>query len=485
MMTSILSFCLKSMICSGVLAAYYQLVLKRAQFHTFNRAYLLMAVLLSLLLPFTRFQLFHTAPIAVPDFPLLAISGQGMEATAGNTKAVSSFNWQAVFTTIYCAVGFVILLNVVIKSLLVYSVKRKGKVIKKNGFLLIKTADPRAPFSFMNLLFWPVHMRQDNPEGKGIFMHELAHIRQGHTIDKFFMQLALAACWLNPFLWMIKKELWLQHEFLADKDAVKDRDGETFARMLLYGATNQRDNSLISSFYQSPVKRRLAMLTGKTKDSYAALRRFMGIPVLLLAVFLVSADTKHDANVVRAEKQIVLVLDAAHGGENHGGKSIYGPLEKDITLALCKKMAMIAGEYNVKVITTRNEDVHYSMQERMDIINGTDDAIFISMHVNKTGANSARNDNYELGVNPKSSSYKNGILLASAIAGRLNIQKLPARVVDGSKAHVMRENRHPAILMECGNLDDADNIALLNDEARREVLCRNILSGIVDYSKKL
>lgn len=475
MIASILLFSLKSVICSAVFAGYYMMALKNARMNSFNRVYLLAAALLSLLLPFARFEVHNIGPVAVAGFPLLHITAKGAEEVFTETAATNRFNWQAVLVTAYFTVSIVMILQLVIKSIWAYSLRRKGQSMTEEGFVLIKTDDPRAPFSFMNMLFWPTHMRQDSPEGQGILLHELAHIKQHHTLDKILMQIMLAACWLNPFNWLIKKELWLQHEFLADKDAVKDRDSETFARMLLYGVTHSSNRSIINPFFQSPVKRRLLMLT-RPAGTYGFLRGFLSVPVLLMVTGLLAANTKESTVVSGSAKKIVMVLDAAHGGEDGGGKSIYGYVEKDLTLAVCKKLVSLSKEYNIEIITTRDGDAYPSLEERLRISNGTDAAIFISVHMKKSTDN-----DYELGVNPLSENYNKSILLASSIANKLKNQKIPVKVVDQGKAYIMRGNTHPALIMECGNLDDADNIALLKDDARAEILCRNILSGIVDY----
>lgn len=486
MIESILSFSLKSSMCSAIFAAYYMLALKNVQINGFNRTYLLAAALLSLLLPFARFEIFSAGPVAVPDFPVFDISAKGAEEVFINTGAAPGrFNWPLALTAAYFAVSVVMVVKLAAKFTWVYYLKTKGQRIKREGFLLIKTGDSRAPFSFMNMIFWPVHMRQDSTEGKRIFMHEMAHVKQYHTLDKIFMQLILAICWLNPFNWLIKKEVWLQHEFLADRYAIKDGDSETFARMLLYNITNPSGRTVISPFFQSPVKRRLLMLTQRGGNTYGFLRRFLSIPILFTTILLMSANTEKQANALRSPKKIVLVLDAAHGGKDVGGKSIYGHREKDITLAVCRKLVSLSGEYNIEIINTRSEDVYTTLQERLDISNSTRADIFLSVHVNKSTAADAAGNSYELGVNPQSRHYNKSILLASSIASKLKIQKLPAKVVDQGNVFVIRENRHPALLIECGNLDDAGNMALLRDEARTEILCRNILSGIVDYSTRL
>jgi N-acetylmuramoyl-L-alanine amidase len=486
MMESVLIFSLKSAICSAVFVAYYLLALKNVQMNSFNRIYLLSAALFSLLLPFADLDIFNSiSPVVAADFPLLSVTAKGTDEAFVQAITRSTVDWQLVLVTAYFTVSMVMVLMLIVKPLWVYSLKRKGETVKREGFVLVKTDDPRAPFSFMNMLFWPTHMRQDSPEGKGILMHELAHIRQYHTLDKIFMQFMLAVSWLNPFNWLIKKELWLQHEFLADKYAIKDRDSDAFARMLLYSVAGPSNRSVLSPFFQSPVKRRLKMLTQPSGLSYSFLRRFLSIPVLFTAILLLSANTQKPTSVLRSPEKIILVLDAAHGGKDGGGKSIYGYEEKDITMAISKKLVALSGEYNIEIITTRDEDASATLEERLHISNNAADAIFLSVHVNKSTANDVCNNNYQLGINPKGSKYDKSMLLASSIAGKLKMQQLPVDVVDQGKAYVIRENKHPAILMECGNIDDADNIALLKNDVRSEILCRNILSGIVDYNTRL
>lgn len=485
MIQSILIFSLKSIICSTVFTAYYTLVLKNVQMNSFNRIYLLSAALLSILLPFARFELFHISAVPIHDIPLLAVNGKGAEEAFTNTATTNLFNWQEALAVIYFTVATIMILKLTLKSWEVYRLKKKGVQLSSEGFLLIKTDDPRAPFSFMNMLFWPANMPQDSTESQSILIHELAHIKQQHTLDKIFMELIFALSWLNPFNWLIKKELWLQHEFLADKSAIKNGDAATFAKMLLYSIANTNDRSIISPFFQSPIKRRLLMLTQPAKNTYGLLRRFLSVPVLLTTIVLLSASTKATTKVTPSAKKIVVVLDAAHGGTDAGGKSIYGYQEKDFTLAICNKLVALSSEYNIEMITTRNEDVNASLQDRIQTSNNTDAALFLSIHVNKSTATDRRSNSYELGINPKSNNYSQSMLLASAIGDKLKTQQLPVKVVDHSKVYVIRENNHPALLMECGNLDDADNIALLNDKARTETLCRNILSGIVNYNTHL
>src|SRR5205085_5379648 len=97
--------------------------------------------------------------------------------------------------------------------------------------------------------------------GKHIFKHEVAHVKEKHSYDKLFLNILLIVAWFNPFFWLIRKELNMIHEFVADKHAVENYDTEAFAAMILQAAYPQHQFQLVNHFFYSPIKRRLAMLT--------------------------------------------------------------------------------------------------------------------------------------------------------------------------------------------------------------------------------
>jgi len=227
------------------------------------------------------------------------------------------------------------------------------------------------------------------------------------------------------------------------------------------------------------------MITRPDRITHGILRSFLCIPVLLVATVLLSANTSSLSPVLRASNNTVLILDAAHGGEDPGSKSIYGDLEKDLSLAISQKLVSLSNEYNVKIISTRENDVSHTLEERLQVCNSIDDALFISIHVGKKTAEDPPAYNYKLNISSKNSHYNESLVLASAIANRLKNQKLPVEVVDNAGVFMIRENKHPSLLIECGNIDDADNISLLKNKISREKFCRNILAGIVEYQARL
>ncbi|MCK5169528.1 MAG: hypothetical protein KAQ75_06595, partial [Bacteroidales bacterium] len=71
-------------------------------------------------------------------------------------------------------------------------------------------------FSFFNWIF--VHKDlKGNKEIDGILMHEKIHASQYHSVDIIAIELLAAVMWFNPIVWMMRKEIQLVHEYLADE----------------------------------------------------------------------------------------------------------------------------------------------------------------------------------------------------------------------------------------------------------------------------
>src|SRR5205085_331813 len=97
------------------------------------------------------------------------------------------------------------------------------------GVCFVFTNSPGTPFSFFKYIFWNTEIDIESEAGRHILKHELAHVKEKHTLDKIFLSVALIIGWCNPFLWLIKRELNVIHEFIADQKAVSDGDAHSFA----------------------------------------------------------------------------------------------------------------------------------------------------------------------------------------------------------------------------------------------------------------
>ena len=122
---------------------------------------------------------------------------------------------------------------------------------------------------------------------------------------------------MNPFNWIIQKELQNIHEFIADRDAVGTGEVDAFAKMLLQTYYGNHFLNPSHSFYYSSIKRRIIMLTTSNVPKYAYLRKVAVLPMLafILALFSIqlsaqeAKENKAEAQSTAAKDQRQAVID--------------------------------------------------------------------------------------------------------------------------------------------------------------------------------
>ncbi len=279
-------YLLKMCFCSGVLYVYYQLFLRNRVFHQYNRFYLLAAVFFSLgfpLIPLPDFYIGAQPAKAQQLYDLLYFSSSESRIAA---HSAPGWSWQAVVAVLYAAVCLVLLGRLVAGLLQIRSLVLQSKVHRSEHIKFVDTDHEAAPFSFFNWLFWKKSIELESAGGQSIFQHELVHIREKHTVDKLLLQTVLIVFWINPFFWLLRRELQMIHEFIADKKSVGYEGAAALAAMILEAAYCRQPHQFTAAFFQQPIKRRLAMLQ-KTlvHPQNAYLGRVLALPLSALLLF--------------------------------------------------------------------------------------------------------------------------------------------------------------------------------------------------------
>ncbi len=276
----------KMMICSAVMFAYYLLFLKDKTFHHYNRFYLLLSVVISLVLPSVKISYF-TIETNRNVYLLLSKFNQNQPQTTSHDVTIYS-----VFYTIIGVVSVALLIKLIIGILKINSIKKQFPNETIEGIRFYQTNLNNAPFSFFRNLFWKKSIEINSPVGQQILKHEMVHIEQKHSWDKLLMQISKSVFWFNPVFYFINKEINLIHEYLADKKAVKKSDTKAFAQMLLESHFSGSVLPVTSPFLSSNLKKRLTMITkNKTKYSYA--RKLFALPILFFMVFAYMVNAKN------------------------------------------------------------------------------------------------------------------------------------------------------------------------------------------------
>ena len=284
-------YILKMMLVSAVLLGYYWISLRNTRFHHYNRFYLVGAVLLSLLLPLLDLKWFAVSPPETPQVQqVIAFINQPSQVVE------QSMSWDMILFVALLLVSFVLIFVFLHGIYNVFKLKSKSKITVTEHFDFVETSLNEAPFSFFKNLFWRNDLSLTDETGQRILKHELTHIQQLHSIDKVFVSVVAYLFWMNPVFWLIRRELEVVHEFIADEKAIAEEDASLLAAMLLKSHYPSSILSVGQSFFYSSIKRRIIMLTSSKKVSYSYARRIFVLPVAIAIVALFSFTIKDQFN---------------------------------------------------------------------------------------------------------------------------------------------------------------------------------------------
>src|SRR6516164_6532973 len=199
---------------------------------------------------------------------------------------------------------------------------------------------------------------------------------------------------------------------------------------------------------------------------------FQAVVFLVFSIRLSMGSIAHPA---------IVVIDPGHGGRDRGGIPGQKLAEKVFTLDTGKRLARILqANGDINVVMTRDDDAFVSLTERTNIANQYRgrDAVFVSIHYN-----SAQRD----GAYGIETYYNNkrAYRLAALVHPRV-IQAMDSidRGIRQRRYRVLRKNRLPAILVECGFLTNRVEGERASDPGYRQRVARAIASAILLYDAR-
>ncbi len=488
-------YLLKVILCSGILMGYYWLMLRNKIYHHYNRFFLLASTVLSLTLPLLTIHITHDMDL--PQSQAIQLLQAVNSDTFFNEIAIKQnpnhFTIGPFLTVIYALVSLVMLVLFIRVLWIVRSLiyKYKGQIVER--FFFVNTNAKGTPFSFFNYIFWNEAIDLESQAGRQIFRHEVAHVQERHSHDKIFINLLLIVFWCNPFFWLIRKELNMIHEFIADKKAVEDNDTASFAAMILQAAYPKHRFELTNNFFYSPIKRRLLMLTKNQNPKVSYISRMMVLPLaaLVFAAFTFKAKPIYSkqGHADKVLQPITVVLDAGHGGKDAGSYGPNGEVEKDLTLALAQKIKSLNSSSSINWVLTRSEDVYLSPMERVNLGKAQKADLFISIHMDAAPKNEESKTG--LTVYVAKAGYPNtesSLLLASgmvnAFANNYSLSVSPSPTQRQIGIAVLQNNECPSVLIEAGYMTNEKDLAYLKSEAGQAAIAQNILAAINNYQSQ-
>ena len=225
------------------------------------------------------------------------------------------------------------------------------------------------------------------------------------------------------------------------------------------------------------------------------------------------------------DRLVTITLDPGHGGEDPGAVGRGGSHEKNVTLAVAKRLkAKLDAEPNMRAVLTRDSDFFVPLHMRVQKARRVQSDLFVSIHadafikpdargasvfvLSENGASSSaarwlanKENAADLigGVNfgtkdpmlartlldlSQTATINDSLKLGKAVLGELD------RVGDLHKAHVeqagfavLKAPDIPSILVETAFISNPEEERRLNDEAYQDKLAEAVMSGIRKYFK--
>ena len=214
----------------------YDLFLRKETFFNYNRAYLLITSMLSLVLPFIKFPDLKamTTKDVVIQLPEVFIGTkmptqndiQIAEQAGIIIEQPSTPLWQ-----IIVFVGGIIALTIFLyKIIKLYWMKHQNPKHWRGNVLIVKLLKSSAAFSFFNTIFLGERIPEE--EQPTIYEHELVHIKEWHSLDLLYIEVLRIVLWFNPLVYMYQNRIKELHEYIADAKAIK-QNGKSYAKRVL------------------------------------------------------------------------------------------------------------------------------------------------------------------------------------------------------------------------------------------------------------
>ncbi|HSI28526.1 MAG: N-acetylmuramoyl-L-alanine amidase [Methylophilus sp.] len=223
------------------------------------------------------------------------------------------------------------------------------------------------------------------------------------------------------------------------------------------------------------------------------------------------------------QKIITIAIDAGHGGEDPGARGAKGSHEKNITLAIARKLKQqIDAEDNMQAILIRDGDYFVPLGDRVKKARAAKADLFISIHadsfINSTARGSSVFALSERGATSAGARYlakkenavdliggvaidtrdmdlartlldlsqtatiHDSIRMGKAVLGRVaKINTLHSKYVEQAAFAVLKSPDIPSILVETAFISNPEEEARLNDDGYQDKLVNAILSGVKSY----
>ena len=262
-----------------LLYGFYRLTVSRDTFFGLRRLTLWLIYAVSLMVPALNLEYW------VRDTPTMESMANVYADTFYPVVVVKaqapSITWIDMLLGIYWAGVAVLSLRLVWQ---LFSIIRLAVISRKQeveGITVHLLRGEGSPFSFFRWVF----MYPSTLEGKQlheVMVHECTHVSGLHSLDTLFSELFSIACWFNPFAWLMKQEVRMNLEYLADESVLSDGNARKSYQYHLLGLAYRQPNEstkIANNFNLLPLKKRIKMMNKRRTSEIGKAKYLLFAPL--------------------------------------------------------------------------------------------------------------------------------------------------------------------------------------------------------------
>lgn len=292
-MTPEFAYFLKVNVAFVLLYAFYRLFFYKDTFFKLRRTILLAFFGLSLLYPLMNIQ--DWVKEQEPMVEVIQIYSAMLPETIITPEAIPETDWHALFISalnwLYWAGVVALLLRFLVQLSSILLLAHQSRKAIYKGIPVYLLNKPAGPFSFFQLIFLHIESHSDK-EVDEILAHEYTHVSQWHSIDVILCELICIVCWVNPFVWLLKREVRHNLEYLADDTVLESGyDSKSYQYHLLGLAHHNKSTATIyNSFNVLHLKNRISMMNKKRSPGIGRTKYLVVIPIAGCLMLLSNID---------------------------------------------------------------------------------------------------------------------------------------------------------------------------------------------------
>ena len=363
---------------SGLLVLFYfayYFLLRKETFFNSSRYFLLAGLITSVGLPFMVYtKTVWIEPAPVEDFIVTensnafpALHYTQFPVTHQIQNESFDINWNYVLLAIYI-IGFVALVIKFAIDFYSLSTVLKGKKVQQQAdFKFVDINENIAPFSYFDYIVYNSSMFTTS-ELENIIEHEKVHSDQNHTVDVLISRVFCVLFWFNPIIWLYKKAILQNLEFIADSEASKKiSDKKAYQYTLLKITTHESCVAITNHFYQSLIKKRIVMLNKNQSKKRNYWKYYAIIPALVAFVLLFQIKTIAQEKERKERKEVT---------EKENQTDVYKIKKSTTDQELKEIVQKVKQNHNVDVVISdvKRNSANELIAIKVDIKKGTGEA---------------------------------------------------------------------------------------------------------------